>query len=243
LITGANKGIGLQVGRELAAKGFTAFVGLRDLGRGEAAAKEVGSGAVAIQLDVCDGASIESVAKRIRNDFGHLDLLVNNAAITGHPAGMTLPEFAKISRASVVSIDHVRDVWETNVFGALAVTQAMLPLLRSARGASIVNVSSGLASLSQSSVPSSHFQLNFNVAYAASKTALNAITLAFAIELESEGIAVNAVSPGFTKTAINNYQGTQTITEGAREIVRVALLGSRGASGKFTRRENERIPW
>ena len=243
LITGANQGIGLQVAKELVAKGFTVFVGSRDPGRGEVATKEVGPRAIALQLDVCDRESIDAATTRIRSEFGRLDLLVNNAAITGHPAGMTLPEFAEISRASIVPINQVRAIWDTNVFGVLAVTQAMLPLLRNARAASIVNVSSGLASLSESSVPGSFYRSNFSVAYGASKTALNAITLAFAIELEPEGIKVNAVSPGFTKTGINHYAGTQSVEEGSREIMRVALLGPSAPSGKFTRWQNETIPW
>src|SRR5271163_647341 len=136
-----------------------------------------------------------------------------------------------------------RAIWETNVFGVLAVYQAMLPLLREAPAARIVNVSSGVGSLTRNSDPNFPFRPNFGPVYPASKTALNALTLAMAIELEPEGIKVSAVTPGFTKTNLNGYAGTETVEEGAREAVRVALLGRDGPTGKFTRWQNENIPW
>ena len=137
----------------------------------------------------------------------------------------------------------MREVWETNVFGVLAVYQAMLPLLRQAPAARIVNVSSGAGSLAMNSDPAHPGRSNFGPGYSASKTALNALTLAMAIELEPEGIAVNAISPGFVKTNLNGYAGTLTVEEGAREPVRLALLGPDGPTGTFTRWENETIPW
>jgi NAD(P)-dependent dehydrogenase (short-subunit alcohol dehydrogenase family) len=124
-------------------------------------------------------------------------------------------------------------VWETNVFGILAVYQAMLPLLRQAPAARIVNVSSGAGSLTLNSDPAYARRAIFGPVYPASKTALNALTLAMAIELESEGIKVNAVSPGFTKTNLNGYGGTETVEEGASEAVRVALLGPDSPTGTF----------
>jgi NAD(P)-dependent dehydrogenase (short-subunit alcohol dehydrogenase family) len=134
-------------------------------------------------------------------------------------------------------------VWETNVFGVLAVFQAMLPLLREAPEARIVNVSSGVGSLTTNSDPAFAYRSIFGPVYPASKTALNALTVAMAIELENEGIKVNAVSPGFTKTNLSGYAGTETVEEGARETVRVALLGADGPTGTFTRWENSTIPW
>ena len=245
LITGANQGVGLQVAKELVANGVTALVGSRDFERGRAAAKEIGAGAIAVQLDVTDKASIAAAAERIRKEFGCLDLLVNNAAIsnTSKLPGMSIGEYAKLTRPSNVSLDEMRAVWDANVFGVLAVYQAMLPLLRAAPQARIVNVSSGVGSLTAAADPAYPWRAIFGPVYPASKTALNALTLAMALELEAEGIKVNAVSPGFTKTNLNNYAGTETLEEGAREAVRVALLGADGPTGTFTRWQGETIPW
>jgi NAD(P)-dependent dehydrogenase (short-subunit alcohol dehydrogenase family) len=245
LVTGANQGIGLQIAKDLVANGFTVLVGSRDFERGEAAAKEVGLGARALQLDVTNRASIAAAAERVGNEFGRLDVLVQNAAIsnTGKLPGQSIEEYAKTTRPSNVSLDEMRAVWDTNVFGVLAVYQAMLPLLRQTPGARIVNVSSGVGSLTTNSDPAYSYRAIFGPVYPASKTALNALTLAMALELESEGIKVNAVSPGFTKTNLNGYAGTETLEEGAREAVRVALLGRDGPTGKFTRWQNENIPW
>jgi NAD(P)-dependent dehydrogenase (short-subunit alcohol dehydrogenase family) len=123
LVTGANQGVGLQVAKELVANGTTALVGSRDLERGQAATKEIGAGAIAIQLDVTDKAAIDAAAERIDKEFGRLDLLVNNAAISNISKlpGMSIGEYAKLTRPSNVSLDEVRAVWETNVFGVLAV--------------------------------------------------------------------------------------------------------------------------
>jgi NAD(P)-dependent dehydrogenase (short-subunit alcohol dehydrogenase family) len=245
LVTGANQGIGLQIAKDLVAHGFTVLVGSRDFERGEAAAKEVGPDARALQLDVTNRASITAAAKRVRNEFGRLDVLVQNAAIsnTRKLPGQSIEEYAKTTRPSNVSLDEMRAVWDTNVFGVLAVYQAMLPLLRETPGARIVNVSSGVGSLTTNSDPSYPYRAIFGPVYPASKTALNALTLAMALELDSEGIKVNAVSPGFTKTNLNGYAGTETVEEGAREAVRVALLGRDGPTGRFTRWQNENIPW
>jgi len=245
LVTGANQGIGLQIAKDLAAHGFTVLVGSRNFENGETAAKSIGAAAHAVQLDVTDKGSISAAADRIRKDFGRLDVLVNNAAIsnTSKLSGQSVEEYARLTRPSNVSLDEMRAVWETNVFGVLAVYQAMLPLLREAPAARIVNVSSGVGSLTQNANPAYAYRSNFGPVYPASKTALNAVTLAMAIELEATGIKVNAVSPGFTKTNVNNYAGRETVEEGAREAVRVALLGPDGPTGMFTRWENEIIAW
>ncbi len=245
LVTGANQGIGLQIAKDLVVHGFTVLVGSRNLERGEAAAADIGPDARALQLDVTDQASITAAAERIRKELGRLDVLVQNAAIsnTSLLPGMSIAEYAKTVLPSNVSLDEVRAVWETNVFGVLAVYQAMLPLLRGAPAARIVNVSSGAGSLTMNSDPANPHRAIFGPGYSASKTAMNALTVAMAIELESEGIKVNAVSPGFTKTKLNNYAGTETVEEGAREAVRVALLGPDGPTGTFTHAKLGTLPW
>ena len=244
LITGANQGVGLQVAKGLVANGLTALVGSRNFERGEAAAKDIGSGAIAVQLDVTDRASITAAAERIRKEFGRLDVLVNNAAISNTTKGnSSLQEYARMTLASNASLDEIRAVWETNVFGVLAVYQEMLPLLRESSDARIVNVSSGVGSLADNANRAHPYHAFFSPVYPASKAALNAITLAMMIELESTGIKVNLVSPGFTKTNLNGYEGTASVEEGSREVVRVALLGPDGPTGTFTRWENVTIPW
>jgi NAD(P)-dependent dehydrogenase (short-subunit alcohol dehydrogenase family) len=245
LVTGANQGIGLQIAKDLVAHGFTVLVASRNFERGESAAKEVGPDAHALQLDVTDKDSITAAAKRVQSEFGRLDVLIQNAAIsnTNKLPGQSVAEYAATTRPSNVSLDEMRAVWDTNVFGVLAVYQAMLPLLRQTPGARIVNVSSGVGSLTTNSDPTFPWRSIFGPVYPASKTALNALTVAMALELEPEGIEVNAVSPGFTKTNLNGYAGTETVEEGAREAVRVALLGPDSPTGTFTRWEDETIPW
>ncbi|MDJ1506343.1 SDR family NAD(P)-dependent oxidoreductase [Xanthocytophaga agilis] len=234
LVTGANQGVGFQIAKALAAQGYSVYVGSRNLNNGEKAAAEIKANSQAIQLDVTQPLSISAAVTRIEKEHGCLDLLVNNAGIShaGKP-GRTLEEITEAGRASTASLDEVRTAWETNVFGVIAVTQAMLPLLRKSSAARIVNVSSALGSLTWISDPACWARDHFGIVYAASKTALNAITLAFAIELEKENIKVNAVSPGFTATALNNFQGTDSVEVGSREPIRVALETD-GPTATFT---------
>ena len=234
LITGANKGIGLGIAADLARHGFTVLVGSRDLAAGRKAASTIGDAAHAIQIDVTDAGSITAAATRVREDFGRLDVLVNNAAIShaGTP-DRPLAEMARTGLASVVPLDEVRAVFETNVFGVLAVTQTMLPLLREAPAGRIVNVSSGVGSLTRVSDPTNPYRAMFGL-YSFSKTALNGITVALALDLEKTNIKVNAACPGFTATDLNNFEGTQTVEEAAREPVRLALLGADGPTGSYS---------
>ena len=173
LVTGANQGVGFQVAKELVASGVTVLVGSRDLGRGDAAATEIGPGAVALQIDVTEGASITAAARRIREEFGRLDLLVNNAGISRAREGsVSMEEYARTSGASTASMDEIRAVWDVNVFGVLAVYQAMLPLLRNSPDARIVNVSSGVGSLAANADPSYPYRAMFGPVYPASKAAM-----------------------------------------------------------------------
>jgi len=242
LVTGANKGIGLQIAKDLAAHGFTVVVGSRNLGAGEIAAKKVGRDARAVQLDVTDQHSIAAAAERIRDELGRLDVLVNNAGIShADTPGRSLEEIVASGRLSIASLDEVRTVFETNVFGVIAVTQAMLPLLRQAPAARIVNVASSGGSLTLNSDPTNPHRSMFGT-YSASKAAANAVTVAFAAELESAGIKVNAACPGFTGTDLNFFRGTRTVEQGAHEPVRLALIDADGPTGTFSN-EDGPLPW
>jgi len=243
LVTGANQGIGFHIAQQLAAKGLTVFVGSRNLANGEAAAKDIGANAHAIQLDVTDQASIDAAAARIGKEFGHLDILINNAGISkiGNPQG-PIEEIVKGARITTAPLDHIRTIYDTNVFGVIAVTQAMLPLLREAKAARIVNVSSGVGSLTRTlGEGGEHLRQIFGM-YSASKNALNAITVGMALDLQKEGITVHAVCPGYTKTALNNFQGTKAVEEGAREPARVALANPPLPTASYTSTEGT-FPW
>jgi len=251
LVTGANQGVGYQVAKALVADGATVYLGSRDYDRGVVAAGELG--AIPIQIDITDTASIAAAAERIRSEQGRLDLLVNNAGISNTRRASAsaeqradprfFEEYANAGKASRASLDEMRAVWDVNVFGTLAVYQAMLPLLRDGVDARIVNVSSGVGSLTANADPNYPYHSMFGVIYPASKAAENAVTLAIMVELENTDIKVNLVSPGFTATNLNNFAGTETVEDGSREVIRVALLGPDGPTGTFTRWENAPIPW
>jgi NAD(P)-dependent dehydrogenase (short-subunit alcohol dehydrogenase family) len=243
LVSGANKGIGLQIAKELASKGFKVLVGARKLDLGVAAARSVGAEAEAIQLDVTDQASIAAAAMRIEDTLGRLDVLVNNAGIS-HPIkpGTPMEEMIESGKMGRISVDDMRVVFETNVYGVVALTQAMLPLLRQAPAGRIVNISSAGGSLALKDNPSDYSRQYVGV-YQTSKTALNAVTQAFAIELEGTSIKVNAACPGFTATAISNFApGAGSVEDAAREPVRLALLDESGPTGTFSNAVGP-LPW
>ena len=242
LVTGANKGIGLQIAKDLASHGFSVLVGSRSLANGEEAAKSVGADAHALQLDVTNQASISAASERVRDEFGRLDVLINNAGIS-HPGepGASFEEIVQKNSLTSAPLDDVRAVFETNVFGVIAVTQAMLPLLCEAPAARIVNVGSTAGSLAWVS-ESDNPQRGMFGTYSASKTAMHAVTLGFAFALESSGIKVNIACPGYTATDLNNFSGTRTVEEGAREAVRLALIGADGPTGTFSD-EDGPIAW
>lgn len=248
LVSGANTGVGFQIAKALVANGYTVYVGSRNLKKGETAVADLGAEAKAVQLDITDADSINAVVRLIESEFGYLTLLVNNAAISnaGEP-GRTMEEVLGAQRASIAPISEMRTVWDTNVFGTLALTQAFLPLLRKATAARIVTVSSALGSLGLNSNPANPYRSAFDAVYGASKTALNGVFLSLAIELEDSNIKVNLVSPGFTATALNNFQGTDTVEEGSREPIRVALAEDI-PTGSFTGPTNSKgadhnLPW
>jgi len=227
LITGANKGIGYETARQLAARDMTVLVGARDIERGRAAEQTLrdgGADARFVQLDVTDPKSIQRAAEWIEATSDRLDVLVNNAgtatvARQGYPPSQT-------------SLEDMRAVYEINVFGVVAVTNAMLPLLRRATAARIVNVSSEVGSIGAQSDPAHPLgQMPASVQYPSSKAALNMITAMYAKELRDTPIKVNAANPGFTATDFNNHRGFRSAAEGAEPSVYLATLPEDGPNG------------
>jgi len=235
LVTGANRGIGREISRQLASKGVLVLIGARQREQGEKAAAELraqGLRAESIQIDVTSDASVEKAAAQIEARHARLDVLVNNAGIAldwVSPSELTVEAFQK--------------TFETNVFGVFRVTKAFVPLLKKSRHGRIVNVSSGLGSLTKNADPNNSLAIrNQLLAYSASKAALNMITVQFANLLKSAGIKVNSANPGFTATDMNQYRGTKTVEQGAATPVRLALLPDDGpTAGVFADEGPE--PW
>ncbi|MGP3919230.1 SDR family NAD(P)-dependent oxidoreductase [Nonomuraea sp. 10N515B] len=244
MVTGANKGIGRAIAARLAAMGMTVVIGSRDPRRGQEAAAAVraaGGDAHAVALDVTDLTTVQEAARWVEERWGRLDVLVNNAGITG--SGKVSPEDAHDQVPSSVDLDMVRAVFETNVFGVIAVINAMLPLLRRSPAARIVNVSSHAGSLTLTSDPDGPFAaLLPSAAYTPSKSALNALTVQYANELCKDGILVNAAAPGFVATDSNNHSGYLTPAQGAAVVVRLATLGTDGPTAGFFS-EDGLLPW
>lgn len=216
LITGANKGLGLQTARELLAAGHTVYLGARDAQRGQEAAASIGARPVLI--DITDDASVEAAAAVVRAEEGHLDVLVNNAGIAG--SGPTPRD--------VSGPDTVR-TFDTNVFGIVRMMHAFLPLLEASTSPVVVNVSSGLGSFALTTDPDNIAAQFTLVAYSSSKAAVNMLTLQYARAFP--GMRINAVDPGYTSTDLNGHRGTQTVEQGAVAIVRMALIGADGPTG------------
>lgn len=248
LVSGANTGVGFQIAKALVENGYIVYAGSRDRQKGDTAAAKLGESAHAVQLDITDSESVRAAVETIEREYGYLTLLVNNAAIShaGEP-GRTMEEILGSQRASMVPINALKAVWETNIFGTLALTQACLPLLHKAESARIVTVSSALGSLTINANPENPYRTSFDAVYGASKTALNGIFLSLAIELENTSVKVHLVSPGFTATALNNFQGTDTVEEGSTEPIRVALAedlptGSFTGPANFSGKDHV-LPW
>lgn len=231
LVTGANKGLGLETARRLVALGHTVFLGARDERRGKEAAERIG--AHPVRIDVTDDATVEAAVRHVRTRTEHLDVLVNNAGITG-----------PLKEASALTADDIRSVYETNVFGVVRVTQAFLPLLRAAASPTVVNVSSGLGSLAIAQDPAAYEHLLpvyfASLGYNSSKAALNMLTAQYAHE--HPGVRFNAVDPGWTATDLNGNRGVQTVEEGAQIIVDMALADAAGPTGGFFGNTGP-VPW
>lgn len=235
LVTGANKGIGLEIARQLAKSGVTVLLGARDLARGQQAVAgllSVGLEVEAIQIDLNNETTIEAAAEMIRGRHGRLDILVNNAGIVD----------AEDGPPSVATIASARRLMETNFIGTLAVTQAMLPLLRRSIAGRIVNLATTLGSLSINGDPTSPYYEARLIGYNASKAALNMLTVQLAAELKGAGIAVNSVAPGYVKTDLTGNNGFMTAWEGARLPVEYALLEDGAISGRFVEPAGS-APW
>jgi NAD(P)-dependent dehydrogenase (short-subunit alcohol dehydrogenase family) len=229
LVTGANKGIGKEIARQLAATGATVYVGSRDAARGERAVADIGGDARLLVLDVTDEASIEAAAGQV----GTLDILINNAGISGENRTADREDLATFRR-----------IYETNVFGAVAVTNAFLPALRQSAHPRIVNISSGTGSLAWSTGPQFPHLGSF-AAYRSSKAALDALTIFYAQALAGAGIKVNALAPGLRRTDLNATAASSEgdPAEAAAGAVRLALLPDDGPTGEFFSWDGTPVPW
>jgi NAD(P)-dependent dehydrogenase (short-subunit alcohol dehydrogenase family) len=236
LVTGANKGIGYEIAAGLGALGWSVGVGARDETRREAAVEKLRAGGVdafGVPLDVTDDASVTAAAALIEQRAGRLDVLVNNAGITGG-----VPQ-----EPTTVAIATMRTVVETNVFGVVRVTNAMLPLLRRSASPRIVNMSSGVGSLARQSATADPLLTGpIAVAYSPSKTFLNAVTVQYAKELRDTNILINAACPGFVATDLNGFRGVRTPEQGAAIAIRLSTLPDDGPTGGFFEDAGV-VPW
>lgn len=235
LITGASKGIGYETARQMGQSGYRVWLGSRDPGRGQLAVDALvaeGIDARLVSLDVTDDKSVEAASRQVLHADGKLDVLINNAGIPGdYPVA-----------PSAQSIRNIMAIYDTNVFGAIRVTQAFLPLLKNAAGAQVIMVSSGLGSLAWVSDPEHPYSRVDAMGYNSSKTALNAVTVAFAKELREFAVSVNAVDPGYTATDFNGHTGYRTVQEAAAGIVWLAGLRASDVTAGFYF-DRERAPW
>ena len=224
LVSGGNRGIGLEVCHQLAERGYTVVVGSRNEGKGRAAAEGLEGDVIPRQLDVADAGSVERMARFLEDGFGRLDILVNNAAIS-NDAGQ---------RGLDADLDWVKEALEANLFGAWRLCEMAIPLMRRNGYGRIVNVSTGLASLEDMGGGSPGYRV--------SKTALNALTRILASELSGSGILVNAVNPGWVQTDMGGSGATRPVEEGAEALVWAATLPNNGPTGGFFR-DRQPVPW
>jgi NAD(P)-dependent dehydrogenase (short-subunit alcohol dehydrogenase family) len=236
LITGANKGIGFETAKQLAQLGYFVYLGSREKTKGLDAItqlKESGISNVAwIEIDVTNIHSIKRAKQELETKIEALDILINNAGIAGdQPQNLATGD-----------LENLRRIFDTNFFGAIQTTQEFLPLLRKVGQSAIINVSSEIGSLAAHTAAQRNPNRAKYHAYGASKTALNAFTVMLANELRDAGISVNSVTPGYTATDLNQFQGAKTAEEGAKAIVKYAIAEHDGTTGKFYNHEGE-IAW
>jgi NAD(P)-dependent dehydrogenase (short-subunit alcohol dehydrogenase family) len=234
LVTGANKGIGYEIAAGLGALGWSVGIGARDDERREAAVQKLradGVDAFGVPLDVTDDASVAAAARQIEERAGRLDVLVNNAGVTG----------GQPQQPTTVDPATVRAAVETNVIGVIRVTNAMLPLLRRSASPRIVNMSSSVGSLTRQTAPGGETG-PISAAYSPSKTFLNAVTVQYAKELRDTNILINAACPGYCATDLNGFRGVRTPAQGAIAAIRLATLPDDGPTGRFFEEEGE-VPW
>jgi NAD(P)-dependent dehydrogenase (short-subunit alcohol dehydrogenase family) len=237
LITGANRGIGLETAKQLGEKGVTVVLGARKLSDAEAAAAKLtaqGVDAYAIQLDVTKPADRAAAAKFIQDKYGKLDILINNAGIAGG-------DFFT-NTTSKTTEEELRSVYETNFFSVVALTQQLLPLIKKSEAGRIVNLSSILGSLALQADPKSPIAGSKLFSYNSSKAALNAFTIHLADELRGTPVKVNSIHPGWVKTEMGSDAAPMEIPDGAKTSVEAALLGPDGPSGRFIHL-GEELPW
>ncbi|UOQ52218.1 SDR family oxidoreductase [Hymenobacter cellulosivorans] len=232
LITGANKSIGFETARQLLQLGYHVYLGSRDQAKGQQAADQLKAEGLAeveaLPIDVTDPASIAAARAELGQKTRVLDVLINNAGISG---GMPQPTLT-------TAVSLVRDVFETNVFGVMEVTQAFLDLLRESAAPRIVNVTSGLGSLTLHNDPTWKYYPVKGAAYGPSKAALNAYTIMLAYELRETPFKVNAVDPGYTATDFNHHSGPGSVQDAAARVVKAALLGPDGPTSQFFSDDN-----
>jgi NAD(P)-dependent dehydrogenase (short-subunit alcohol dehydrogenase family) len=224
LVSGGNRGIGLEVSRQLSGRGITVVIGSRDEARGRTAAEGLEGNVIPHQLDVADASSVNRVAAFLAEEFGRLDILVNNAAISNDEG----------QRSVDADLDRVKESMEANLFGAWRLCEAAIPLMQRNGYGRVVNVSTGLAALEDMGGGSPGYRV--------SKTALNALTRILASELRGSGILVNAVNPGWVQTDMGGSGATRTVEEGAEALVWAATLPNNGPTGGFFR-DRQPVPW
>src|SRR3981081_3517113 len=236
LITGANKGIGLETARQLGKEGITVLVGARDEKKSKGAAEELrkeGIDAHGVVIDVDSSDSIKKAAASVEHEHGRLDILINNAGVMLHDADKS---------AGAQPLDVWRKTFETNLFGLVATTQALLPLLKKSDAGRIVNLSSILGSITLHAKPGSPIYDTKTAAYNVSKSAVNAYTVQLAYELKDTKIKVNAAHPGWVKTEMGGEGATMETTDGAKTSVALATIGEDGPNGGYVHM-GETLPW